>query len=116
MDDIDGVTNTITLFPGELPEEQSVDDLFALLADQQRRRLLVVLQEAETSVGLSALARKIAGDATGSDTEGEEWIRINLHHCHIPGLAEAGLISYDEDQATAELTEQGRAVAEALDL
>lgn len=96
-------------------EARSPDDVLDVLADRQRRHLLAVLNQLETPERLSALARNLAA-ATGrsGDDEAQE-LQIRLYHHHVPKLEAAGIVSYDDDRGTVELTELGRTLAAALD-
>lgn len=90
-------------------------DVFGILADQQRRQLLAILQQVETPERLSALIRSLAV-ATDRSGAGEiERLSIHLYHSHLPTLEDAGLITYDEEQDTIDLTERGRALAKTVD-
>jgi len=71
--------------------------MLAVLADQQRRR---ILQHLETSfddrVSVSRLARAVAEMSTTTKTGDKvERAAIRLRHVHLPKLAEAGLVDYD---------------------
>ena len=99
----------------KLPEGESLDEVFSILAHQQRVTALIALRHARTPERLSNLARRIAGDSRHSGSEEIEQIAIQLHHCHLPRLAEAEFVTYDPDRATVELTERGRVLAKAVD-
>lgn len=96
-------------------EEISHDDVFAALAKGSRRKLLVVLDQAQTPEPLSALTRNLAVEMGRSGSDAIEQLYINLYHCHIPKLVSSGLIEYNEKREIVELTEQGQAIAQTLD-
>jgi len=68
-------------------------ELHRLLWDEQRRTVIDVLSEAERAVELAALARAVA------DRDGvpQENARVQLHHVHLPMLADVGVVDYDRD-------------------
>ncbi|WP_324665477.1 winged helix-turn-helix domain-containing protein [Haloarcula sediminis] len=74
------------------------DDLFEALTNSTRRRLLAALPP-ESSVTLDELTDILAGDQTASP---DEWakVQIELVHAHLPLLAEAGLVTYEDEEIT----------------
>lgn len=73
----------------------SKDDLFGLLADHRRRSVLRCLAAREGSepIGIGTLTDRVSTEGTTDDTD--ERIRIQLHHNHLPRLADHGIIEYD---------------------
>lgn len=93
-------------------DDSSLDAVYDLLADCQRRRLLVALYDAETPRRLPGLAHQLAnerGDPTGADR-----VDARIYHCHIPKCEAVGMVQYDDEQDTLALTEQGEKLACAL--
>lgn len=76
------------------------DTLFRVLTDRRRRRLLSVLAS-EPELELDELTDILAGAESTSDgpTGPEEWrrVKIALVHTHLPMLADADLLSYDDE-------------------
>jgi len=76
------------------------DDLFRAVADSHRRRLLAVLSS-ESAMPLDDLTDVLVGwESTVSGPTGpDEWaqMKIELVHMHLPLLAEAGLVTRDDD-------------------
>lgn len=76
------------------------DNLFRAVADSDRRRLLAVLA-GESEMALDDLADVLVGwESTVDGPAGpDEWaqVKIELVHMHLPLLAEAGLITHDDD-------------------
>jgi len=80
------------------------DDHLRLLADRHRRILLDQLREdpVTTRDDLADVLRRVDSDSE-SDTDGETRRRrfaVELHHIHLPALADAGVIEYDPDDGT----------------
>ncbi|WP_247731423.1 DUF7344 domain-containing protein [Halovivax limisalsi] len=68
------------------------------ITDPQRRAVLDIVREAAPKpVTRDHLAREVApsGDAAGDAAT--ERVAIQLHHCHLPKLDEAGVIRYDSE-------------------
>ena len=85
-------------------EERSrqATSIFACLGHPYRRKTVTIVTEMDVPIAIHELAREIAtrSDRVLSD-DGEsdpvESIRIELYHNHLPKLAEADLIEYDQD-------------------
>lgn len=82
----------------------SDDDVYRALASTQRRRALYVLLVQEDTT-IAELATVLAGwEATDAGTmrgpADRRRIRTDLHHRHLPVLADAGLVEYDPEEAT----------------
>lgn len=78
----------------ELPESDRHD----LLRVERRRLALEMLDGTLTKVDLEDLAVSIATREAAHDTPDDaaiECVLIELHHNHLPRLADAGLIDYD---------------------
>ncbi|MFC7139151.1 hypothetical protein ACFQMA_04775 [Halosimplex aquaticum] len=92
--------DTLTL--GDLPDGDgtlSRDGIFDLLAEQRRRYVVAYLDEAEASVAVTDLARRIVqweSEQSSSDPDPEAVSR-SLHHCHLPKLEDADVVAYDAD-------------------
>lgn len=93
------------------------DELFDVLSDRRRRSILGSLGNAETPISVAALATELAsGEAHGSapdrsDDRGEA-IKVSLLHTHLPKMAAAGVVRYDDTRQTVSLgdrTEEARA-------
>ncbi|WP_137287481.1 DUF7344 domain-containing protein [Halorussus salinisoli] len=88
----------------------SAQELWGLLSDPIRRRLLSTLDPEEGRVTLSELAEKLA-DETPPDR-----IAIRLHHEHLPKLAEYGFVTYDAEENVVEAETTPEWVEPYLDL
>lgn len=84
-------------------ETSEVDDVYQLLSNRRRRLVIVrvfVLGSDET-VAASTLARQIAAVETESEPEtvaGDDYdtVRNGLIQTHLPALADAQIITYDD--------------------
>ena len=76
-------------------EELSTNALFELLRDYRRRTAMAYLLARPNPVSLDELAVAIA--STGDEPSEQRLARlsIDLHHVHLPKLADAGVVRYD---------------------
>ncbi|WP_247730290.1 DUF7344 domain-containing protein [Halovivax limisalsi] len=77
--------------------ELPASDRHELLASRRRRQVIAVLETAPRTVDLADVAAAIAamdGPDGGPDADPDR-IAIELHHVHLPKLADAGVIEYD---------------------
>lgn len=110
--------NTNTISPDHEPEMiiPSPTTLFAAFADERRQHVVQYLFHKPGTVPLGDVAEYIA------ITEGEptrdyyERLLVSLVHTHIPLLSEAGLIQYDPDQETVQLSTDSDTVRPYLEL
>ncbi|MFW5905539.1 MAG: DUF7344 domain-containing protein [Halorhabdus sp.] len=76
----------------------STSDRHKILGSKQRRVTLKALSERSEPVDLMDLAAAIAAGESDGDVASEatvEKVAIELHHTHLPMMAEFGLIDYD---------------------
>lgn len=108
----------------EIEQRDDVDHrslVFDLLADEHRRHAVAYLATCEESVTISELAAEIATRSsnrprTAIPTQQTRSIMIDLHHKHVPKLAEAGVVEYDRECGLVELSEDDAVVEGALSL
>ena len=77
----------------------SIDTLFAMLSDARRRYTLHHLLGSEDGVAdIGTLAERIAAWERATDRRDASVadVVIDLHHAHLPLLADVGLVEYDE--------------------
>jgi DNA-binding transcriptional ArsR family regulator len=94
------------------------DQLYRVLASRPRRRLLYYLNDVGQST-VGELAEVLVGWETsekgGMATETEyDWTVIRLQHSHLPMLAEAGLVTYDEETGVVDCEPLDDAVTDLL--
>ncbi len=72
----------------------STDDLFRILANPQRRRILLHLATGvENRRSIKELVAYLHSETSNSEPSRRR-IRQQLHHVHLPKLAEFGLVTY----------------------
>lgn len=104
---------------GTTGNESSIDDLFEVLTEVRRRRILSVLSEHESPMDVEALARTVAARETDvspasvSESIVEE-VHITIHHVHLPKLDDVSLVDYDREEKT--VTTTGTADAVPIDI
>ena len=94
--------------PQTIPE-LSKDELFHLLQNQRRRRVLLYLQGAEDKVSMRDVAEQVAAwenDTTVEALSSDERQRvyIALYQSHLPKLDDAGVLSYNQQRGIIERT------------
>ena len=99
------------------------DGLFDVLSHSHRRFILRYLRAADTPLSVNEVARELvawkdplsAADQLSNSRATP--VEISLVHSHLPKMAEAGLIRYDETRQTVTLgdhTEEVRAHLQAM--
>ena len=82
----------------------TTDELLELVADETRRTVLRTLVDREVGrVRVDELASTVvatAGPSVGNRSASYETVRTRLHHRHLPRLAAAGVIEYEEERCT----------------
>lgn len=91
---------------------EEADALFEALADPTRRALVYRLDEVD-SMSLTDAAGEL--EQVGAASNGTDDVVALLHHQHLPKLAAAGLVEYDQSGGTVEADEAIASVREVLD-
>lgn len=97
------------------------DELLQLSADRTRRTVLRCLMESENHrVRVDELVNTVCATeepSVGQDPVTQETIRTKLHHRHLPRLAEAGVVEYEEEHCSVRYlpNEQLEALLEFID-
>ncbi|MFC6940913.1 hypothetical protein ACFQE8_13240 [Salinirubellus sp. GCM10025818] len=86
------------------------ETVFSILSNRRRRYVLHFLKARDGSVGLRELSERIAAwenDCRPEQVTSKERKRVYaaLHQSHLPKMDRAGVIRYDPDRGTIELTE-----------
>ncbi|SEW22180.1 DUF7344 domain-containing protein [Natrinema salifodinae] len=82
---------------------ETLDDAFALLANQRRRLLLEVMRTYDEELTLPDAAEEVAIRETGHNVtnispEHVTEVYLSLYHDHLPRLVDAGLLEYDQER------------------
>lgn len=85
------------------------DCLSIVLADDRRQHLLSILSSSGDPQTIRDLAASIevVSPNQRTETSNSNRLTLGLHHCHLPKLADFGLIEYDPDQLEARITPKG---------
>jgi hypothetical protein len=78
-----------------------ISQLYKLLVDHQRRVLLQCLRNTEASLSVSGLVTELTQGDDREPTERDVEAEIAVHHIHLPKLADAGVIEYDQSAQQA---------------
>lgn len=96
--------------PHGATESAALDSVFQALSDRRRRYVLYYLTQVERDVveraDLVVAIRRIEAATPGSgEPAPADRVAADLHHNHLPRLAEAGFLDYDRRQGTVRYTE-----------
>lgn len=98
----------------------SSDEIFSLLGNGRRRFILRYLKKEDQPVALSQVVEEVA--AWESDKPVEELsenerkrVYVSLYQTHIPKLAAADLINYEDDERTVELADGATQIEPYID-
>lgn len=91
-------------------QELTADTILELLANRRRRYLLYALRGQEEPIELSTLAEQVAGwehDVPPDEVAKNEYksVYVSSVQCHVPKLADAGVVDHDEDNHTVVLAD-----------
>lgn len=90
----------------QLFDRAELDEIFAILSDRVRRDVLRNLAANGDSLPVEALTEQcLDGRDEGYD---ESSLRVQLHHLHLPKMADSDLLEYHTDPGLAVLTERGQ--------
>lgn len=93
--------------PDELDSASGRNSVAPVLADDRRRTILTIVESENGAVARADLARELAALETDGEPAASrvENVTVQLHHRHLPKLADAGLLEYDREDGT--ITYQG---------
>lgn len=106
----------------EEPPDESLplDQVFGILKNQRRRRVLEFLYEAGGQVSLSDVAEQIAAwendkDVRQISSSERKRVYVGLYQCHLPKMDDAGVVSFNKPRGTMTLGENADTVYQYLD-
>ncbi|WP_121743734.1 DUF7344 domain-containing protein [Natronorubrum halophilum] len=90
-------------------QELSADTILELLANRRRRYLLYALRGQDGPIELSTLSEQVAGwehDVPPDEVAKNEYksVYVSSVQCHVPKLADAGVVDHNEDNHTVILS------------
>jgi hypothetical protein len=96
------------------------DVVFEILKNQRRRLVLQYLRETEGPARLGTLAEHIAAfengvAPTGLNAQQRKRVYIGLYQCHLPKMADAGVVEFDQDRGIVEMNDAGQSLISFLD-
>lgn len=88
--------------------ERSRDEVFEVLAHRRRRYALRALRTAGGMLALADLAMEVARaeaeeEGTSYSSDRARRIRITLYHNHVPKMADADIVEFDEERNVVRL-------------
>ena len=92
----------------------------SILADERRRTVLRCLRSAAEPIAVADLARDVTGRERDVDVgefpaDAIESVYVDLHHVHLPKLADAGYVRYLDDGNCVALTDDVDSLVPALE-
>ena len=108
--------HTFDTNPRGTDSELSTSTAFELASSARRRVVAAVLSDRAEPLPFDELVAEIARSEGVSPADEADAIRLELHHCHLPKLADAGLVRYDRDTNRLTPLPALSRFAEALDL
>lgn len=78
----------------------NADELFDALSDRHRRHVLAYLHDADGAVELEELVDCIVTRDADREADRREAVATQLHHVHLPKMADIGLLDYDARAST----------------
>ena len=92
---------------------------YRAMASRERRRLLYLLLDGEERTVEDVATVLVGWDATASGTVGDpddrKLVLLRLVHIHLPLLADAGIVNYDEAAGTVSLASLEASIREAIE-
>jgi DNA-binding transcriptional ArsR family regulator len=120
-DGADANDNTAVETLGEQEDSFDKDDVFHLLQNERRRRVLQYLEETDGTVEMGDIAEQVAAwehDTTvrALSSDQRQRVYIALYQAHLPKLDEAGVIEYNQNRGRVEPTDRIETLTAYLDL
>lgn len=111
----DAETLTGATWTPPVPDDISEDDVYTVLKNERRRRVLRVLDRDGGVSTLSTLAEQIAGWENGIDPAGlgaqqRKRVYIALYQRHLPRMDDVDVVEFDQRSGRVTLTDCGRSL------
>jgi len=92
-------------------EELSKSEIFEILSADRRQEVLRYLDRAGGAADLGELAEHIASIECGCErvqlsSQQRKRAYVGLYQCHLPKMADMGVIEYDQDRGNIELNDR----------
>lgn len=89
------------------------DTAFALLSNERRRHVLCLLAQRDEELSLQTVATEIIArleevDPEEIDESTYRSVYVSLYQNHVPRLADAGVVHYDEEERTVRIAHNRR--------
>ena len=99
--------------------ELSKSEVFELLSADRRQAVLLYLDSTDGRANLGELAEHIAGrecNCSPAELSSQQRKRayVGLYQCHLPKMADAGVIEYGSDRGTVALNERSNRLLKYL--
>jgi hypothetical protein len=88
-------------------------EVYDVLRNERRRRLLRTLDDADGTMTIGDLADRIAEAEAGDDeapSDVRQSVYVSLHQTHLPKLHDLGVLEYDRDDRSVTLLEPAEQV------
>lgn len=94
--------------PEHAVDDLSTDDLFAVFASEERRHALAYLARVGDPVTVDTLVAHVANETAAIVPGGDalDRLRLEFHHNHLPRMADADLIRYDDELVELAVTDR----------
>lgn len=89
--------HTVDTNPRGTESELPTSTAFELVSHEHRRVAVEVLSDRSEPVTLEELATETGSRDGSVSVDEHDVLRMELHHCHLPKLADAGLVRYDRE-------------------
>lgn len=101
-------------------DEPSLDDVFGVLKNSRRRRVLRYLRENGGERTVSDLAEHIAAQENGTTRDQltssqRKRVYVGLYQCHLQKMDDAGVVDYNQSRGQVVLTDQADRFEEYID-
>jgi len=101
-------------------ETDRMDNVFGVLSNRRRRRVIEYLREGDGTATVGELAEHIASEEDGTpvrqlSSSDRKRVYVSLYQNHLPVMEEASVIGYDENRETVRLLDGAAKLEPYLD-